>query len=59
VGRIKRSALVQRVLYKPLGADRPVMTPEDIAFVHERLGPEVAEVEEEFGLPLRQRWGWS
>lgn len=59
VGRIKRSALVQRVLYTPLGADRPVMTPEDVAFVHECLGPEVALVEKDFGIPLRERWGWS
>jgi hypothetical protein len=59
VGRVKRSALVQRVLYTPLGADRPVMAPEDIAFVHECLGPEVALVEEDFGIPLRERWGWS
>jgi Sulfotransferase domain len=59
VGRIKRSALVQRALYTPLGSDRPVMTPEDIAFVHECLGPEVALVEKDFGIPLRERWGWS
>ena len=59
VGRIKRSPLVQRALYTPLGADRPVMTPEDIAFVRESLGAEVALVEMDFGIPLRQRWGWS
>jgi hypothetical protein len=58
VGRIKRSALVQRALYKPLRSDRPVMSPEDVSFVRERLEPEVARVEEEFGIPLRQRWGW-
>jgi hypothetical protein len=58
VGRVKRSALVQRALYKPLRSDRPVMSPEDVSFVRERLEPEVARVEEEFGIPLRQRWGW-
>jgi hypothetical protein len=58
VGRVKRSALVQRALYKPLRADRPVMSPEDVSFVRERLEPEVARVEQDFGIPLRQRWGW-
>jgi Sulfotransferase domain len=58
VGRIKRSALVRRVLYIPLGADRPVMSAEDVEFVRGELWQEVALVEEDFGIPLRQRWGW-
>jgi hypothetical protein len=59
VGRIKRSALVQRTLYKPLGEARPEMSPEDIAFVRERLEAEIIGVEEEFDMPLRRRWGWQ
>jgi hypothetical protein len=59
LGRVKRLKLVHSALYKPLGVDRPVMSPEDVAFVREQLGSEVAEVEEEFGIPLRQRWGWN
>jgi hypothetical protein len=59
VGRIKRSALIQRTLYKPLGAARPAMSPDDVAFIHEQLAAEMAGVEEEFGIPLRQRWGWQ
>jgi sulfotransferase family protein len=59
VGHVKRSAVVQRTLYKPLGADKPTMTPEDVAFVHEQLAGEIAGVEEEFGVSLRERWGWS
>jgi Sulfotransferase domain len=58
VGRVKRSALVQRVLYAPLGDDRPVMSAEDAEFVRGELWQEVALVEEDFGIPLRQRWGW-
>jgi hypothetical protein len=58
VGRVKRSALVQRVLYEPLGDNRPVMPPADAAFVRERLAAEVAGVERQFGIPLRQRWNW-
>lgn len=58
VGRIKRSPLVQRVLYAPLGAGRPVMSAEDVEFVRRKLWQEVILVEEDFGIPLRQRWGW-
>lgn len=58
VGRVKRSALVQRVLYEPLGDSRPVMPPDDAAFVRERLVAEVAGVERQFGIPLRERWNW-
>lgn len=59
VGRVKRMDLVQRTLYKPLGADRPTMSPEDSSFVREQLESEVAGVEEDFGIPLRQLWGWQ
>jgi len=58
VGRVKRSAVVQRALYKPLGEERPVMSADDVSFVRERLEPEITGVEEEFGIPLRERWGW-
>src|SRR5262249_2819106 len=58
VGHIKRSALVQRTLYKPLGPGKPAMSPEDVAFVREQLAAAVAGVDEEFGIALRQRWGW-
>src|ERR1022692_1429084 len=59
VGKVKRSALVQRTLYKPLGGGGPVMSPEDVCFVREQLADEGNGVEEEFGIELRQRWGWS
>jgi hypothetical protein len=58
IGRVKRSPLVQRALYKPYGEQRPAMSPEDTVFVRECLADEIAGVEEEFGIPLRQRWGW-
>jgi hypothetical protein len=35
------------------------MSPEEVSYVRERLSREIAEVEEEFGLALRQRWGWQ
>jgi hypothetical protein len=59
VGRVKRAEIVQRMLYKPLGSDRPVMAPDDVAYLREQLEPEVIAVEDEFGIPLRQRWGWQ
>lgn len=59
VGRVKRSELVHRVLYRPLGENEPRMSPDEVSYVRERLGREIAEVEEEFGLALRQRWGWQ
>jgi hypothetical protein len=58
VGRIKRSPLVQRALYTPLGAGRPAMAPDDVSFIREQLEKEVAAVEDEFGIPVRQLWGW-
>jgi hypothetical protein len=58
VGRVKRSAVVQRALYKPLGQERPVMSAEDVDFVRQQLEPEITGIEEEFGIPLRERWGW-
>ena len=58
VGGLKRSAVVQRLLYQPLGDDRPEMSAEDVAFMHEQLDAEIAGVESEFGIDLRRRWGW-
>jgi Sulfotransferase domain len=58
VGRVKRSKLVHRVLYRPLGEHGPTMSPGDVSYVRERLDQEIAEVEDEFGLVLRKRWGW-
>jgi hypothetical protein len=58
VGSLKRSTLVQRMLYQQLGADKPEMAPEDVAFMHEQLDSEIAALDREFGLDLRRRWGW-
>jgi hypothetical protein len=56
---ISHPALIQRTLYKPLGPGRPTMSADDIVFVREQLAGEIAGVEEEFGISLRQRWGWQ
>ncbi len=58
VGRVKRSPLVQRALYRPIdrGTVRP--DPDDVVVVRSALAPEVAALEHTFGLPLREAWGW-
>jgi hypothetical protein len=59
VGRVKRSSVVQRVLYQPLGDTKPTMSAEDVSYVRERLGQEIADAEQELGIELRKRWGWA
>ncbi len=59
VGRVKRSRLVNRVLYRPLAGEKPAIEPRDAAYVRDQLAPEVVRVEAMLGLDLRGRWGWS
>ena len=58
VGRVKRSTLVQRALYRPI--DRRAVRPDpgDVVTVRAALAGEVAALEHTFGLPLRESWGW-
>ncbi|HET8615450.1 MAG TPA: sulfotransferase [Actinomycetales bacterium] len=58
VGRVKRSSLVQRLLYRPLER-KPEAAPADVARVRELLDDDVRRVEERFGVALRSRWGWT
>lgn len=58
VGRVKRSRLTQRVLYKPLGDDLPTIDAEDETYLRDRLSAEVYSVEDDYGVQLRARWGW-
>lgn len=58
VGRVKRSPLVQRALYKPLASDKPTMTAQERAAVHRELAGEIAELDRLFGLHLAERWRW-
>jgi hypothetical protein len=58
VGRVKRAALLQKVLYRPLD-ERPRVLPEDVALIRSALSDEIARVEERFDVTLRARWGWS
>lgn len=58
VGRVKRSATMQRVLYRPLGADRPQMTDQERTAVHEALADDLRLLQDRIGLDLATRWGW-
>ncbi len=58
VGHVKRSPVVQKMLYRPLGDDRPVMTDADLQFVRTELADEMDAVESWFGVSLRDRWNW-
>ena len=60
IGRVKRSALVQRVLYVPLGDDKPTMTDEERAAVHEALARvEIEASTAPTASDLAQRWAWD
>jgi hypothetical protein len=59
VGRVKRSPLVQRTLYRPLVKDKPAMTAEERAAVVVPLSPELKWLDRHLGLNLGGRWGWS
>lgn len=59
VAKVKRSTLVQRVLYSPLGDDKPTVSPTDEAYVREALGEDLAMLDADLGLNLRQKWGWA
>ena len=58
VGRVKRSRLVQRTLYRPL--DRQAVRPasDDVQTVRRALSSEVDALDRTFGFRLRESWGW-
>jgi len=58
VGRVKRAAVVQRLLYQPL-QQRPQVEAADAARIRAELDDELRRVEERFGVHLRRRWGWT
>jgi hypothetical protein len=57
VGHVKRSRLVQGALYRPL-ENRPSLSDADAEILRTRLEPEMRALEQEFGVPVRQRWNW-
>lgn len=59
VGRVKRSPVVQRLLYRPMGEDRPRPSDRETELVRERLAGELEKVESDFGVPVTSLWGWA
>lgn len=58
VGRVKRSPLVQRMLYKPVRASRSGIPPDAVDLIRERLWDEVSALERDHGLSVIDRWNW-
>ncbi len=58
VGTVKRSPLVQRVLYRPIDRDAVRPDPADVTTVRNALAPEIAALERTLGLRLGEAWGW-
>lgn len=58
VGRVKRSQLVQRALYRPLDRRAVRPAPDDVQVIRSALSPEIDSLDRSFGLQLRQAWGW-
>ncbi len=58
VGAVKRSPLVHRILYRPLDSSSVRPSPEAVAYIRAELEDEVVRIEQQYGVSLRQRWGW-
>lgn len=58
VAKVKRSPLVQRVLYRPLGEERPEVSEADAAYIRRELDADLSALERDYELDLRGRWGW-
>ena len=58
VGAVKRSSLVQKILYQRI--DKTQVRPDraSVAYIREQLDDEVTRIERDYGVPVRQRWGW-
>lgn len=59
VGRVKRSSTVQRLMYTPLGEDRPRVSEADAAYFRDLLEDEVTVLEQDFRLTVKSRWDWG
>ena len=58
VGTVKRSPLVQRLLYRPIDREAVRPDPADVITVRNALAPEIAALERTLGLRLGEAWGW-
>ncbi|HWC35203.1 MAG TPA: sulfotransferase [Mycobacteriales bacterium] len=58
IGVVKRSPLVQRALYRPMGDERPSPSQAAVLHLHAALGDDLAQLDAALGLDLAGRWHW-
>ena len=57
--RVKRSAKVRQVLYRPYADDRPTADPATVARLRAEVADEVADLDALLGVPVSRRWGYE
>jgi hypothetical protein len=57
--RVKRSAKLRQVLYRPYADDRPTPDPETVARLRAGFAGEVADLDPLLGVPVSRRWGYE
>lgn len=57
--RVKRSALLRRMLYRSYKSDRPVLQPDVARDLRRRFAAEVADLDDLLGMPVSERWGYG
>ena len=58
VGAVKRSPLVQSVLYRPIDKAEVRPDPAAVDHIREQLDDEVTRIETDYGVAVKDRWGW-
>jgi hypothetical protein len=58
IGIVKRSPVVQRALYRPIGSDRPSPSPAAVRHIRSALAGDLASLDDNLGLGLASRWSW-
>lgn len=58
IGKVKGSPLVQRLLYKPMGEDRPVPSEAATQRIKTELADDLARFDATYRLSLADRWSW-
>ncbi len=59
VGAVKRSKLVHSVLYRPIDKAEVRPDPAAVDYIREQLDDEVTRIETDYGVAVKERWGWA
>ena len=57
--RVKRSAKVRQVLYRPYADDRPTPDPDTVARLRAGFADEIADLDAVVGVPVSRRWDYE